>query len=144
MSQFIGQTHFDFLAQTKKAVVISLLSWLQGQLLVHLRSATRCSAWISPADTPSLLDLQEKPGSSELPPACSAMRCWRMARQANDFQMRELSRPNQLRIQLGMGMEEKGHPFYQMPEVLPEGKFALNTKAIRAYVGGQCPQQSRA
>ena len=34
------------------------------------------------------------------------------------MQVRELSRPNQLRIQLGMGMEEKGHPFYQMPEVV--------------------------
>ena len=29
----------------------------------------------------------------------------------NDFQVRELSRPNQLRIQLGMSMDEKGHPF---------------------------------
>jgi SecD/SecF fusion protein len=39
-------------------------------------------------------------------------------------QIRELSRPNQLRIQLGTGMEEKGHPFYHMPERLGEAQVA--------------------
>ena len=43
----------------------------------------------------------------------------------NDIQVRELSRPNQVRIQLGVSMEEKGHPFYQKPEVDTEGKYAL-------------------
>ena len=43
-----------------------------------------------------------------------------------DFEVRELSRPNQLRIQLGTSMDEKGHPFYQMPEVNPaEGQVYL-------------------
>lgn len=42
---------------------------------------------------------------------------------ANDFQIRTLSKPNQLRIQLATSMEEKGHPFYQLPESYPEGKF---------------------
>ena len=42
----------------------------------------------------------------------------------NDFQVRELSKPNQLRIQLGTNMEEKGHPFYQMAEVESESKYA--------------------
>lgn len=41
-----------------------------------------------------------------------------------DFEVRELSRPNQLRIQLGTSMNEKGHPFYQMPETATEGRFA--------------------
>jgi SecD/SecF fusion protein len=38
----------------------------------------------------------------------------------NDFQIRALNRPNQLRIQLSRSMEEKGHPFYQMPEMLKD------------------------
>ena len=43
-----------------------------------------------------------------------------------DFEVRELSRPNQLRIQLGTSMDEKGHPFYQMPDVNPnEGQVQL-------------------
>src|SRR5262249_27340048 len=42
----------------------------------------------------------------------------------NDFQVRELSRPNQIRIQLGISMNESGHPFYQMPEMETEGKYA--------------------
>lgn len=43
---------------------------------------------------------------------------------SNDVQVRQLSRPNQLRIQLGMGMEEPGHPFYQMIENQAEGALA--------------------
>ena len=42
---------------------------------------------------------------------------------ARDIQVRELTKPNQLKIQIGIGMEEKGQPFYQMPERLEEGKF---------------------
>jgi SecD/SecF fusion protein len=42
----------------------------------------------------------------------------------NDIQVRELSRPNQIRIQMGISMEEKDHPFYQLPEVDNEGKYA--------------------
>lgn len=42
---------------------------------------------------------------------------------SSDIQVRELSRPNQLRLQFGMSMEEKGHPFYQMPEEITQGKF---------------------
>ena len=52
----------------------------------------------------------------------------------NDFQIRELSRPNQLRIQLGMSMEEKGHPFYQMPERTPKANLPTLTKAIHALI----------
>ena len=55
------------------------------------------------------------------------MPCLIMERHVSDFQVRELSRPNQLRIQLGTSMDEKGHPFYQMPEVNPaEGKYTYD------------------
>jgi len=43
-----------------------------------------------------------------------------------DFEVRELSHPNQLRIQLGTSMDEKGHPFYQMPEMNAEPKYAYD------------------
>jgi len=39
---------------------------------------------------------------------------------SNDFEIRQLSRPNQLRIQLSLGMEEEGHPFYGMPETIED------------------------
>jgi SecD/SecF fusion protein len=45
---------------------------------------------------------------------------------SNDLQVRQLSRPNQLRLQLGMGMEEPGNPFYQLKEQLTEGSFAYD------------------
>ena len=48
---------------------------------------------------------------------------------ANDFQIRELSKPNQLRIQLSTGMEEKGHPFFGLPDTLPDEKLLLPYQA---------------
>jgi SecD/SecF fusion protein len=45
---------------------------------------------------------------------------------ARDVHIRELTKPNQLKIQLGIGMEEKGQPFYQMPERLEDGKYAYD------------------
>jgi SecD/SecF fusion protein len=40
-----------------------------------------------------------------------------------DFEVRELSRSNQLRIQFGTSMDEKGHPFYQMPDTKLEDRY---------------------
>jgi SecD/SecF fusion protein len=42
---------------------------------------------------------------------------------SKDVQVKQLSRPSQLKIQLGMGIEEPGKPFYGLPEELPEGKY---------------------
>lgn len=41
----------------------------------------------------------------------------------NDFEIKELNRPTQLRIRFGMNMEEEGHPFYQLPQAIEEGSF---------------------
>jgi SecD/SecF fusion protein len=121
MSQFIGQTHIDFLAQTKKAIVISLAVMLVGGLLFFTQFKTMFGMDFTGGYS-AVVELQEKPDvSSYRLTASDAL----MANGAtlNDFQIRELSRPNQLRIQFSTSMEEKGHPFYQMPENNPEGKY---------------------
>ena len=124
MSQFFGATNFDFIAQTKKAVIASLIVMLAGGALFFSQIKTMFGMDFTGGYS-LVVDLAEKPhhpnyrieaGNALLEHGATA----------NDFQIRELSRPNQLRIQLGTGMEEKGHPFYQMPEEITEGKFAAN------------------
>lgn len=121
MAQFIGQTHFDFLAQTKKAVAISLTAAALGMVLFGAQMKTMFGMDFTGGYS-LVVDLVEQPGVNYRLAASEALLSHGAT--ANDFQIRELSRPNQLRIQLGMGMEEKGHPFYQLPEIQSEGKYA--------------------
>lgn len=124
MAQFLKETHFDFLKQAKKAIVISVVVMLIGTyFFVEERKTifgmdftggySLTADFVEKADHPNyrmeaingLLDH----GASR-----------------HDFEVRELSRPNQLRIQLGTSMDEKGHPFYQMAETNEEGKYAYD------------------
>jgi len=123
MSQFFKQTNFDFLAQTKKAVIISLIVMLAGGALFFSQIKTMFGMDFTGGYS-LVVDLAEKPDTNYRIAAGNALLDHGATN--NDFQIRELSRPNQLRIQLGTGMEEKGHPFYQLPEELSEGKYALN------------------
>lgn len=122
MSQFIGQTHFDFLAQTKKAVIISLVVMVVGIFLFISQRNTMLGMDFTGGYS-LITELQEKPGVTDYRDLVSDALLTHGAT-SNDFQIRELSRPNQLRIQLGISTEEKGHPFYQLPETYTEGKFA--------------------
>lgn len=122
MSQFIGKTNFDFLAQAKKAITLSLAVMLIG--IYFFAAQGKAMFGMDFTGGYSLnVELVEKPGnpSYRLETADALLA---HGATSNDFQIRELSKPNQLRIQLGTGMEEKDHPFYQMPDTLKEGKFA--------------------
>jgi SecD/SecF fusion protein len=121
MSQFIGQTSFDFLGQAKKAITLSLVIMSLGGVLFFSQIKTLFSMDFTGGYS-LVVDLAEKAGHPNYrKEAADALLAHGAT--SNDFQIRELSRPNQLRIQFGMGMEEKGHPFYQMPENLTEGKY---------------------
>ncbi len=121
MSQFIGQTHFDFLAQAKKAILISLAVMVIGSFLFATQYKTMFGMDFTGGYSVNV-ELAEKPGNPNYRLE-TAEALLSHGATANDFQIRELSHPNPLRIQLGTRMEEKGHPFYQMPESLTEGKF---------------------
>lgn len=124
MSQFIEQTHFDFLAQTKKAVIISLAMMVLGSFLFVSQRNTMLGMDFT-GGYAVVVDIQEKPDVADYRNEVADTLLAHGATN-NDFQIRELSRANQLRIQFGISMEEKGHPFYQMPENLTEDKFALS------------------
>jgi SecD/SecF fusion protein len=120
MSQWIHDTKFDFLAQKKKAIILSLLMIVIGGFLLFSQRATIFGMDFTGGYSLTV-ELQEQPETNYRLAATEAL--MKQGATHNDIQVRELSRPNQLRIQIGEGMEEHGHPFYQMPQQLSEGQF---------------------
>jgi SecD/SecF fusion protein len=122
MSQFLGKTNFDFLSKTRPAMIISVVLMVFGSYLLMSERKTIFGMDFT-GGYALTIDLTEKAGvDSYRVDAMDALMASGASR--NDIEVRQLSRPNQLRIQLGTSMEEKGHPFYQMSEVNYEGKFA--------------------
>jgi len=122
MSHFIGQTHFNFMAQTKKAVIVSLVVMLVGLFLFAAQKNTMLGMDFTGGYS-VVVNLDEKSGQQDYREAVADALLAHGATR-NDFQLRELSRPNQIRVQFGISMEEQGHPFYHMSETNAEGKFA--------------------
>jgi SecD/SecF fusion protein len=121
MNQFIGKTNIDFLGMTKKAVIASLILMVLGTYMFIEERKTIFGMDFTGGYSLNV-NLEEKPDVNYRLQATDALLAHGAS--SNDFQIRELTNPNQLRIQLGMGIEEKGHPFYQLPESLTEGKFS--------------------
>jgi len=121
MSQFFGMTHIDFLGQTRKAVIISVILMVLGMGLFFSERHTIFGMDFTGGYSLDV-ELQEQPGETNYRlKTVDALLA--QGASANDVQVRELTRQNQLRIQLGMGMEEKDHPFYQMPEELQNARY---------------------
>lgn len=124
MSQFFKLTHFDFLGQAKKAFIISGIVMLLGGVLFVSQRNTMFGMDFTGGYALNV-DLQEQQDVVNY--RLKAMDALIAdGASANDVQVRELSRPSQLRIQLGTGMEESGHPFFNMPEEITEGQFAYD------------------
>lgn len=126
MSQFIGDTNFDFLKQTKKAFAITLIVMLVGGYLFIAQKNTMFGMDFTGGYSLTV-EVEDQPGqhSSYRVEAADAI----IAAGANrtNVDVRELSRPTQLRIQLGTGLEQAGQPFHDMPEEV------ANTSATYAY-----------
>lgn len=121
MAQFLKETNFDFLKQAKKAFIVSLVVMLVGSYFLVAERKTIFGMDFTGGYSLTV-DLAEKGDTNYRLAAMNALQDEGASRR--DFEVRELSRPNQLRIQLGTSMDEKGHPFYQMPEVNNEGRYA--------------------
>lgn len=120
MSQFIGKTHFDFLGKAKMAISISLVVMLIGVYFFAEQRKTLFGMDFTGGYSLNT-ELVENPDITSYRVAV-AKALQEHGATSNDFSIRELSKPNQLRIQLGVSMEEKGHPFYLMPEALTDAK----------------------
>lgn len=123
MKQFIGKTNFDFLKQTKAAVIISLILMLVGSYLLISQRNTIFGMDFTGGYSLTV-NLQEKPETDYRLTAYNALIA--AGATSGDIQVRELSHPNQLRLQLGNSMEENGHPFYQLPQEYTERSFGYD------------------
>lgn len=122
MSQFFGLTHFDFLKQTKRAVIITLAFILLGGLAFVAQRHTLFGMDFTGGYSLTA-NLIEKAETTNYRLA-TAKALEAAGAPAHDIQVQQLSRPNQLRIQLGTNMEEPGAPFHGLPLEYTEGTFA--------------------
>lgn len=114
MSEWIGKTKFNFMGQAKKAFAISLVVMIAGSYL-FIEQRNTIFGMDFTGGYSLTVELDEIPGKDDYRVEAGEALLAHGAT-TNDFQVRELSKPNQLQIQLGVGMEERGHPFYQMAE----------------------------
>lgn len=128
MSQFFGLTHFNFLKQTKKAFIITAAVLLIGGYLFVAQRNTILGMDFTGGYSLAV-NLLEKPQDTnyrlEVIKALEAA-----GARASDIQVQQLSRPSQLRIQLGTHMEEPGSPFHGLPLELSEGSFANTYESV--------------
>lgn len=121
MANLISGTNFDFLAQTSRAIIITVVVMAMGAFLFFDQRHTILGMDFTGGYS-LVVEVEENQGQlhNYRQQAVDAM----IAQGAsnNDIQVRQLSYPWQLRIQLGTTMEEKGHPFYQLPMDV-EGTF---------------------
>ncbi|MFA6915526.1 MAG: protein translocase subunit SecD [Parachlamydiales bacterium] len=120
MVELISGTKFDFLAQTRKAILLSALVVALGIGLFAEQRNTIFGMDFTGGYS-LIVNAQEQPGdvNYRLQALDSLLA---QGATTNDLQVRQLTNPWQLRIQMGISMEESGHPFYQMPMEI-EGKF---------------------
>jgi len=118
MARFFGTTKFDFLGKAKMAFILSGIVILLGGFFLVAQKKTIFGMDFTGGYALSV-DLQEKPDTAYRQVAEHAL--LQAGASSSDFQIRELNRPNQLRIQLGMGMELPGRPFAHLDAItLPE------------------------
>lgn len=147
MSHWIGNTKIDFLGKAKAAILISLAVILFGTYMLIAERKTLIGMDFTGGYSLNV-NVEENPNIPSYRVAALNALLDKGASH-NNVQVRQLSRPNQLRIQLATSMEEKGYPFNQMPEELPEGRYTYEyqknprlTWVVNALAEANIPVQS--
>ena len=125
MMQMLKETHINFLSWLKPAIIASVLFVLVGTYFMIQERKTIFGMDFTGGYSLTV-DLEEQKAKEDYRlDVINALLDHGASRR--DIEVRELSRPTQLRIQLGTSMDEQGHPFYQMPEVnSSEGKYSYD------------------
>lgn len=112
MMNFIKSTKFDFLKHTKLTVFLSSIVILIGCYLVIAERHTILGMDFTGGYSLSL-ELQQKPGANYRQEVEGAL--IEQGATPQDFQIRELNPPNNIRLFLSRSLQQPGHPFYGMP-----------------------------
>jgi SecD/SecF fusion protein len=124
MAQFLKDTHFDFLGQSRKAIIISLIVMAIGTFFLFTERKTIFGMDFTGGYSLNIELAEQATSPNYRLAAKEALMNKGVYR--SDFEVRELSRPNFLRIQFGTSMNEEGHPFYKMVETNSEGQYAYD------------------
>lgn len=118
MVHLFKKTHINFLKKARPMIILALVVILVGGFFLVKERHTIFGMDFTGGYALSV-DLQEQPGVSYRLRAEEAL--VQAGAKSTDFQIQELNRPNQLRIQLGMGLEQLGGPFAHLEELkVPE------------------------
>lgn len=120
-SQWVGQTNFDFLKQTKRAIIISIILMIVGGVLFFVERHTILGMDFTGGYS---LNVELEETNEDINYRTAAIEAIESkGASSTSVEVRELTRPNQLRIQLSASMDRPGGAFYEMPAKLEEGKF---------------------
>ncbi len=124
MSQFFKKTNFDFLSYARIAIISSFILMIAGGFFLFEQRKSILGMDFTGGYALNVEVEPVKGIDSYRLTAYDAL--IKQGASPRDVQVRELTKPNQLKLQLGIGIEEQGQPFHLMPQDLEEGKFAFN------------------
>jgi SecD/SecF fusion protein len=120
MREWIKAPHFDFLKMARPAVMCSIIVFSIG-VVIFLFSSKGMVGMDFTGGYALTCDLESTATRGLTEQVAAALEAKGVHSQ--ELQIRELGRPNLLRIQLATSLEEAGRPFYNMPHELTEGTF---------------------
>ncbi len=121
MRKLIGKTTIDFLGKAKLVMTCSLVLIVVGGAFLYIQRHSVFGMDFT-GGYALTVDIQEQSGIKSYRSAVKdALKEQGLA--AGEFQVRELNKPNHIRIQLARALELPGKAFHQMPEKYSEGKF---------------------
>lgn len=123
MSEWIKAADFNFLKWTRTAFIISGVLIASGALLFAMQKNSIFGMDFT-GGYALTLEVQEKPHASESYRVMATNALINAGMSENDVDVRELSRPTQLKIQLSRAVENDGEPFYAMGEDLDNQNMA--------------------
>jgi SecD/SecF fusion protein len=116
MMRMFDTTKFDFLRHAKLAITASIILILVGGFFLAKERDTIFGMDFT-GGYALTIDLKEKPDTNYRLAVEESLQ--RGGASKSDFRIQELNKPNQLRIQLGMGMEQPGKPFANIDDTAP-------------------------
>lgn len=118
MARLFGKTKINFLSKARIAFIISAILIIVGGFFL-IKERENIFGMDFTGGYALTLDLKEQPHANYRLVAQKALE--EAGAGPSDFQIRELNKPNQLRIQLGISMEHEGKPFYRIDtQPIPE------------------------
>lgn len=127
MARLFGETKINFLKKARLAFTVSAILIIGGGFFLVKERDTIFGMDFT-GGYALTLDLSEKePGTNYRMLATESLE--EAGASTSDFQIQELNKPNQLRIQLGVSMEQEGKPFHNINDKAPveNALFAYQT-----------------